>query len=80
MRAVEICHHSHAHLRLQEADLILRPGFRRFIDVLDFTSGRECVAAGMRAVRAEARAIEALLCPVQARPPSEAAANSVASP
>ena len=61
MRAMEICHYTHAHLRLQEADLVLRPRFRRFIDVLDFTSGRECVAAGMRAVRAQEPAIEALL-------------------
>lgn len=61
MRAMEICHHTHAHLRLKEADLVLRPRFRRFIDVLDFTSGRECVAAGMRAVRAQEKAIKALL-------------------
>jgi len=63
MRAVEICHHTHAHLRLQEADLVLRPSFRRFVDVLDFNSGRECVAAGVRAVRAQAEAIGALLLP-----------------
>jgi len=66
MRAMEICHHTHAHLRLQEADLVLRPSFRRFIDVLDFTSGRECVAAGVRAVRAQERAIDALLRPTGA--------------
>lgn len=58
MRAVEICHHTHAHLRLEEADLVLRQPFRRFIDVLDFTSERECVAAGGRAQK---RAIKALL-------------------
>ena len=63
MRAFEICHHTHAHLRLEQADLILQPGFRRFIDVLDFASGRECVAAGMRAVRAQEPAIRALLRP-----------------
>jgi NTE family protein len=61
MRAVEICHHTHAHLRLREADLVLRPRFRRFIDVLEFSGSRECVAAGAHAVRAQANAIEALL-------------------
>jgi hypothetical protein len=29
MRAVEICHHTHAHLRLQKADLVLRPAAQR---------------------------------------------------
>ena len=61
MRAMEICHYTHARLRLREADLVLRPRFRRFIDVLDFTSGRECVAAGVRAVRGQEHEIEALL-------------------
>jgi len=50
-RAVEICHRQHAALRFDEADLVLRPRFRRPIDVLDFRAQRECIAAGLRAVR-----------------------------
>lgn len=51
MRAVEICHLRHAELRFLDADLVLRPRFRRPIDVLDFDAKRECIAAGVRAVR-----------------------------
>jgi len=61
LRAVEICHHTHAHLRLLEADLVIRPRFRRFIDVLDFSSARECVAAGIWAVLSTAAAIDAVV-------------------
>ncbi|NIP58526.1 MAG: hypothetical protein GWO17_11140 [Gemmatimonadetes bacterium] len=61
MRAMEICHRQHAELRFGEADLVLRPRFRRRIDTLDFGARRECVAAGLRAVRAEKRAICGLL-------------------
>lgn len=50
-RAVEICQTHHAHLRFEEADLVLRPEFRRAIDILDFDARRECVAAGVEAVR-----------------------------
>lgn len=52
MRAMEICHLTHVHLRVEVADMVLRPHFRRFVDVLDFDARRECVAAGMRTVRA----------------------------
>ena len=34
---------------VQEADLVLRPPFGRFIDVLEFDSRRDCVAAGVAA-------------------------------
>ncbi|MFQ5689987.1 MAG: patatin-like phospholipase family protein [Gemmatimonadota bacterium] len=51
MRAVEICHIRHAELRFREADLVLRPRFRRPIEVLEFDAKRECVAAGVRVVR-----------------------------
>ncbi len=51
MRAVEICHLRHADLRFEGADLVLRPRFRRAIDVLDFAAKRECIAAGVHAVR-----------------------------
>lgn len=63
------CHYTHAHLRPQEIELVLHPGFRRFIDVFDFISGPECVAAGMRAVRAQESAIEVLLRPARAPSP-----------
>ncbi|MEX2468057.1 MAG: patatin-like phospholipase family protein [Gemmatimonadota bacterium] len=61
MRAMEICHRQHARLRFSEADLVLRPAFRRSIDVLDFGARRECVAAGVRVVRVERAALGRLL-------------------
>ncbi len=51
LRAVEICQLTHAGLRFDQADLVLRPAFRRTIDTLEFGARRECVAAGIRAVR-----------------------------
>ncbi|MDH3205609.1 MAG: patatin-like phospholipase family protein [Gemmatimonadota bacterium] len=62
MRAMEICHLSHAHLRVDSADLILRPVFDRPIEVLNFDARRECVAAGIREVRARRADLEAALC------------------
>jgi NTE family protein len=53
VRATEICYLHHATLRFDEADVVLLPRFRRAIDTLDFAASRECVAAGIRAVRAE---------------------------
>lgn len=61
MRAMEICHRQHARLRFGEADLVLRPPFRRSIDVLDFGARRECAAAGVRAVRHQRQELDALL-------------------
>ena len=61
MRAMEICHLRHADLRLGEADLVIRPSFGRFIDVLDFSTRRDCVAAGARALRSRRRALAILL-------------------
>jgi NTE family protein len=61
MRAMEICHLNHAHLRIDAADLVLRPVFKGPIDVLDFDARRECVAAGVRAVRAQRDELERLL-------------------
>lgn len=60
-RAVDICQLTHAHLRFELADLVLHPGFRRAIDTLDFDARRECVAAGMRAVRRSRRGLERLI-------------------
>lgn len=51
MRAMEICHLRHADARFDQADLVLRPPFRRTIDTLDFDARRACIAAGLRAVR-----------------------------
>jgi NTE family protein len=53
MRAMEICHLTHAHLRIETADVVLRPVFDRFVDVLDFGARRHCVAAGWAAARAQ---------------------------
>ena len=61
VRAMEICHRQHAHLRFAEADLTLRPRFRRSIDTLEFSARRECVAAGIRIVRQERQAVRTLL-------------------
>lgn len=49
-RAVEICQMNHAHVRFEEADLVLRPEFGRTIDTFDFDARRVSVAAGMKAV------------------------------
>jgi NTE family protein len=62
VRALEICHRQHAQLRFEQADLVLRPDFRRSIDVLDFSARRECVAAGIRAVRAQLELFKEVLC------------------
>ena len=73
-RAVDICQLSHAHVRFEEADLALRPAFRRPIDTLDFDARRECVAAGVEAVRRSRTALRNLLGP--ARPPISPEAHS----
>lgn len=67
VRAFEICHTQHARLRFAEADLVLRPDFRRTVDVLEFEARRECVAAGIRAVRARREALRGLLATPVAR-------------
>jgi len=61
MRAMEICHHRHAELRIREADFVIRPRFGRLIDTLEFDALRECVAAGARAARKDAGRIRALI-------------------
>lgn len=61
MRAMEICHLRHAELRMREADLVFRPDFRRYVDVLDFDARLECVEAGRRAVVAQRAALRRLL-------------------
>jgi len=67
LRAVEICQLTHAHLRFAAADLLMCPGFRRTIDTLDFDARRECVAAGLRAVRRSREELTALLAPRRER-------------
>jgi NTE family protein len=61
VRATEICYLHHATLRFDEADVVLLPRFRREIDTLDFTARRECVAAGIRAVRTDKSALHRVL-------------------
>jgi len=63
MRAMDICHRKHAQLRFAQADLVLRPIFTRDISVLEFGAVRECVAAGIRIVRAEIETIRRVLAP-----------------
>lgn len=61
IRALEICHNQHDALRFDAADLVLRPRFGRSIDTLDFSARRECIAAGLRTVRAARAELESLL-------------------
>lgn len=61
IRAVDICHRRHAHLRIAQADLLLRPRFGRDVGTLEFSARRVCVAAGLRAVRQERATITRLL-------------------
>lgn len=61
MRAMEICHLTHAHLRIETADVVLHPVFDRFVDVLDFGARRHCVAAGWSAAREHRNQIERAL-------------------
>lgn len=61
IRAMDICHRRHAHLRFAEADLLLRPRFAREVDTLEFSARRVCVAAGLRAVRETRETISRLL-------------------
>lgn len=63
VRAMEICHRKHADLRFEEADLVIRPEFRRPVDTLEFESYRECVAAGVRATRSLRSNLADLLAP-----------------
>lgn len=61
MRAIEICHLRHADARFAAADLVLRPPFRRTIETLDFDARRECIAAGLRAVRINRSILDEML-------------------
>lgn len=61
MRAMEICHLTHAHLRIDTADLVLHPTFDRFVDVLDFRARRHCIAAGWATTRAQRPELERVL-------------------
>ncbi|MBM4183165.1 MAG: hypothetical protein FJ207_02955 [Gemmatimonadetes bacterium] len=61
MRAMEICHLTHAHLRVDSADVVIRPKFAGAVDLLDFSRRRECIAAGVRAARAAHTELERVL-------------------
>jgi len=63
MRATEICYLHHAALRFEQADVLLTPPFRRTVDTLDFGAQRECVAAGMKAVRQRWQTLASVLTP-----------------
>lgn len=60
-RAVEVCNLTHAAAGFEQADLVLRPSFRRTIDTLDFAARRECIAAGIRVVRNQRSGLADLL-------------------
>lgn len=61
MRAVDICNREHTRLRLEAADLVLRPRFPERIETLDFNHKRVCAAAGIRAVRSARDALRRIL-------------------
>jgi NTE family protein len=61
VRAMEICYVHHALLRLETADLVLKPDFGGYVDTLDFGARRRCIAAGCRVVRRAARPIRSVL-------------------
>ncbi len=61
MRATEICYVHHATLRFDEAEVVIRPPFRRAIETLEFGAYRECMAAGVRGVRLEGPALREAL-------------------
>jgi len=61
MRATDICHMQHAELRFQQADLLLRPRFKRSIDTLDFSAKNECVEAGYSMVKVNLSKIRRLV-------------------
>jgi NTE family protein len=65
MRATEICYLHHAALRFDEADVLLTPPFRRAVDMLEFHAYRECIAAGICAVRQEDTSLRRLLEPAE---------------
>lgn len=80
LRAVEICQGAHAHLRFQEADIVLRPTFRRPIDTLDLGARRESVAAGVRAVRRARAELGELATRHESGPPPSPAPTSRKDP
>lgn len=67
LRAMEICYSRHARQRIDQADLVLRPGFARAISLFDTTAVPECVAAGVAAVQRQNRELRHLLGPIQGR-------------
>lgn len=62
MRAVEICHNVHSQSRFDEADAVLKVTFPVQVNVLDFSLKRQCIAAGLRAVRQQRQTLLRLLC------------------
>jgi len=61
MRAMEICHLNHAHERISTADLVIRPVFDGYVDVLDFEKREMCVDAGRAATESVGNQILQLL-------------------
>ncbi len=64
LRAVEICHDQHARVRLNQADLILKPQFKYFVDTIDFGEKRACISAGVATVRASLPQLRKMLEPI----------------
>ncbi len=68
LRAMEICHHTHAQMRFAAADLVVRPRFPFTINVLDFDHKRTCIAVGIQAIRHDLPRILGLLRAVDGPP------------
>ncbi len=63
LRAAEVTHDAFARVRHAEADLVLKPRFHKPVGVLEYSEKRQCIAAGVRAVRSCADALHDLVGP-----------------
>ncbi|NOX88544.1 MAG: patatin-like phospholipase family protein [Calditrichaeota bacterium] len=49
MRATELCARHHKWLHLENADVVIRPDFKRFVQTFDISMAQHCISAGMEA-------------------------------
>ena len=61
LRSIELTQDALSSLRHEKADLVLKPHFGRSVGMLDFQHKRDCIAAGVDAVRHAAPALLATL-------------------
>jgi len=58
---MEIRHLNHAHERIATADLVIRPVFDDYVEVLDFAKREMCIEAGRKATEAAGERVRQLL-------------------